>query len=189
MRRIRFKPPLRQTMLANAAWLAAQSPDGKLPADLAATMARSLPAAPKRRKAVERMDGLDMDAIHGTKRTAPLESEVVRAISELLAAHPLVAHACRQNTGMASYEAASGKYAPVHFYKLLKNAGVITLPDFWGFLKGGRFFALEAKRENFKEPRDDRERKQANFLALVRNCGGIGAFVRSATEAKAAIES
>lgn len=177
-RRVRFRPTLRKTMLGNAAFLA----------DLAASMARSLPPEPKKRAAPRQPSGLDMDAIHGRPFVAP-EAEVVRAISDLLAAHPLVLHAARQNSGMASYEASSGRYAPVYFYKLLKHASIMTLPDFWGLLKNGRFFALEAKRGDWKKPRDDRERKQANFLALVRNCGGSAGFARSVDEARIIIES
>lgn len=193
-RRMRFKQRLRDKMLANARMMefmgmAAPEEKQEAVADLLRGNAAAIPAAPKRRKVVERMDGVDIDRIHGAKRAVPLENEVVHAISQLLAAHPDVLFAVRQNSGAASYEAKSGRYAPVHFYRLLTHNGAVTLPDFWGFLKSGRYFALEAKREGWTNPRDDREYKQANFLMLVRNCGGIGAFVRSADEAKAAIES
>ena len=136
------------------------------------------------------------------ERAAPrdLEGPVVAAISELLAVHPNVLFACRQNSGMASYEAASGKYAPVHFYRILTHGKELTLPDFWGILRADpsqpsfagvphRFLAIEAKAPGFKEPRTDREFRQANFLALVRNCGGRAGFACSAEDAQRIIES
>lgn len=163
-------------------------------------------AAPEQKRStvqsrIEQMPGVDIDAVH-KKRAAPrqLEAPVVQAISELLAVHPNVLFACRQNSGMASYEAASGKYAPVHFYRILTHGKELTLPDFWGILRADpsqpsfagvphRFLAIEAKAPGFKEPRTDREFRQANFLALVRNCGGRAGFACSAEDAQRIIES
>lgn len=124
------------------------------------------------------------------ERAAPraLEAPVVQAISELLAVHPNVLFACRQNSGAASYEAATGHYAPVHFYRILTHGKEITLPDFWGILRGGSVFSIEAKAPGFREPRTDRELRQANFLMLVRNCGGRAGFATSVSEAQAIIE-
>ncbi len=117
---------------------------------------------------------------------ADLEKHVIRAVSELLAVHPKVLFAVRQNSGGASYEAKSGRYAPIFFYHILTSQPV-TITDFWGLLRDGRPFALEAKRPSWKEPREPREFKQAAFLMLIRNCGGVGQFVRSADEANAAL--
>lgn len=123
-------------------------------------------------------------------RAAPrdLEGPVVAAISELLAAHPKVAFAVRQNSGMASYEAKSGRYAPVFFYRILTEPQTFTITDFWGFLRDGRMFAFEAKAPGFKQPRNEREFKQAAFLALVMNCGGIAKFVTDAQQVDEALE-
>lgn len=123
----------------------------------------------------------DIDRVH-RKQPIPLEAEVLRAICELLAAHPKVLIAVRQNTGAASYEAKTGRYAPVHFYKLIKRPVEMTLPDIWGLLKDGRYFACEVKREDFTKPRNEREFRQAAFLSAVRNCGGIGIFATSADQ-------
>ncbi len=122
-------------------------------------------------------------------RAAPrdLEGPVVKAISELLAVHPRILFAVRQNTGSASYEAKSGKYAPVQFYRKLTHGGEITITDFWGILKDGRMFACEAKAPGFKGPRTDREMAQANFLALVRNAGGVSLFATGAEQVAAAL--
>ena len=114
----------------------------------------------------------------------PVEADVVRAVAELLAVHPRVLIAIRQNSGAASYEAKSGKYQPIHFYRVLTGQPV-TLPDFWGIMRDGRMLALEAKRPGWKAPRDDRERRQWAFLQIVANCGGIAGFVTSAEEANA----
>lgn len=115
-----------------------------------------------------------------------LEKHVVRAVSELLAVHPKVLFAVRQNSGGASYEHSSGAYKPIHFYQILTSQPV-TIVDFWGFMKDGRPLALEAKRPSWKEPKEDREFRQAMFLMLIRNIGGIGAFVRSSEEANEAL--
>lgn len=189
-RRVRFKPSLRSTMQANArslAFMAMAAPIEKADAahKFVATVVAAIPPAPKKRAV--KSEGVDIDAIHGNKRT-PLESEVVSAISQLLTRHPKVLLAVRQNSGAASYEAASGKYAPVVFYRILTHASELTITDFWGILKDGRPFAIEAKREGFKVPRNDREFKQANFLALVRNIGGIGIFATSADQVAEALK-
>ena len=123
------------------------------------------------------------------ERAKPVQREapVVAAISDLLAVHPRVLLAVRQNSGMASYEAKSGRYAPVYFYRLLTHGDEITITDFWGLLNDGRPFAIEAKAPGFTKPRTDRENMQANFLALMRNCGGIGLFATSVDEVAAAL--
>ena len=160
-----FKPSLRDTLLANNAadrFYAAQA--GVEP------KAQNV-IAPKR------------------ERAAPVQREapVVSAISELLAAHPRVLFAVRQNSGMASYEAKSGKYAPVYFYRLLKHGKELTITDFWGILRDGRMLAVEAKAPGFRGPHTDREFAQANFLALVRNAGGIALFATSADQVAEAL--
>lgn len=175
MRRVKFKPTLRQQMQqshAALAFMAGAAPPEKATAaqEFVDSLRDSLPAAPK-------------------KRAAPrqLEAPVVSAIADLLAVHPRVLFAARQNSGAASYEAKSGRYAPVHFYRILTGQPV-TITDFWGILRDGRMLAVEAKAPGFKEPRTDREFKQANFLALVRNVGGIGIFATSADDVADALK-
>ena len=120
-RRVRFRPTLRQTMQANSralAFMAMAAPIEKAAAaeEFVATLVNVIPPAPKKRST-----GVDIDAIHGTMR-APrqLEAPVVAAISELLAVHPRVLWAARFNSGAASYESVSGRYAPVWFHKFLR---------------------------------------------------------------------
>ena len=124
------------------------------------------------------------------ERAAPISREgpVVAAISELLAVHPKVAFAVRQNSGMASYEAKSGAYAPVYFYRILTEPKTFTITDFWGFLRDGRMYAFEAKAPGFKAPHGEREFKQAAFLSLVANCGGISGFVTDVSQVAEALK-
>ena len=123
------------------------------------------------------------------ERAAPVQREapVVAAIAELLAVHPKVLFAVRQNSGMASYEAKSGRYAPVFFYRIITSQPV-TIPDFWGILRDGRMFACEAKAPGWKHPSGDREMRQAAFLAMVRNCGGVALFAWEASMVADAME-
>lgn len=115
-----------------------------------------------------------------------LEKDVLAAVSELLASHLGVLLAVRQNSGAMQYE-ANGRTAPVWFYRLVKRKDV-TITDFWGFLRDGRPFAIEAKRPSWRGVSDDRERKQEAFIHLVEAIGGVGGFARSVDEARAIIE-
>lgn len=173
-RRFGFKPSLRKTMLGNAAYMAAMG-DGTLPPDLAASMESTLPKAPKPRAAAN--------------KPRQLETPVIAAISELLAVHPAVYMALRMNSGAASYEAASGKYAPVQFHRWLRYPEKMRMPDFIGWLKDGRSFAIEAKKPTWTRPHDDREREQAIFLEAIRKLGGTAGFARSTDEARIIIEA
>lgn len=151
----------------------------------------------------EPFPGLDMDRIHKTRmprdpraiRAKPVQREapVVAAIAELLAVHPRVLFAVRQNSGMASYEAKSGRYAPVYFYKILTGQPV-TITDFWGILRPENGhpslpFCIEAKRPGWSGPRDEREQKQALFISLIKNVGGAAGFATSVEEARKIIET
>ena len=185
MKRIKFRPSLRDQRLAVAhqlAFMAPAAPEHKREAAqaFADEAMASVGAAPKRRVP---KDGVDIDRVHGEKRAIPrqLEAPVVQAIGELLAKHPKVLFAVRQNSGMASYEAKSGRYAPVFFYRILTGQPA-TITDFWGILRDGRPFAIEAKAPGFKEPRTEREFKQANFLMLIVNVGGVGIFATDAQQ-------
>jgi hypothetical protein len=122
------------------------------------------------------------------KERVSREGPVVKAVCELLAAHPATALVVRQNSGSASYEHSSGKWAPINFYTLWKpTKDEVTVVDVWGFLKTGRYYAFECKAPGFKHPRDDRERRQAMFLMLVRNCGGIAMFVTDVQQVQEAL--
>ena len=145
------------------------SPDGKLPERIQAGFDALRPKPPRKR--LPRLDA----------PTEPLERDIQSAIIEALEIHPRVVKVIRTNSGAAAYEGRNGKKYLVHFnsepvvdlHIMLRN------PQGWGW--------LEVKRESFKAPRDERELKQAAFLAAVREAGGIGQFVRSVDEALEAI--
>lgn len=132
------------------------------------------------------------------ERAKPVQREApaVAAISELLAAHPRVIWAARFNSGMASFNADNGgKYQPVWFHKFLRAPEKMRMPDFFGLITQEMCvtshsplpLAIEAKAPGWTKPRDDREREQAAFLAMVRNCGGIGIFATSAEQVAEAL--
>jgi hypothetical protein len=172
-RRFGFKPKLRelqQQSLTAQRFLAMGAPDEKRDAALAFIDEQAAKIKPVRARAAPRQ----------------LEAPVVNAIAELLAVHPRVLFAVRQNSGAASYEAKSGKYAPVHFYRILTSQPV-TITDFWGILRDGRMFACEAKAPGWKRPSGDREIKQALFLSMITNCGGVALFATDAAQVAAAL--
>ena len=179
---LRFKPSHKDVLRANDAavrFLAAGRP---VPPELLNNV------APKRERAAPRKP----------------EAPVVAAISELLAVHPRVIWAARFNSGMASYEAATGNYAPVWFHKFVRMPEKMRMPDFFGLKlaeyemthPGGATgttliyalpIAIEAKAPGWTKPRDDREREQAAFLKMIRNAGGIGIFATSVDDVARAL--
>lgn len=177
-----------------------------------AFMAMGAPAE-KREEAEARLEemfpGVDIDAAHHVhkKRAAPrqLEAPVVAAISGLLALHPRVIWAARFNSGAASFNAANGKYQPIWFHRFLRSPEKMRMPDFFGLYATARTFklrdpmlrteeialyvplAIEAKAPGWTKPRDDREREQAAFLEMIRNCGGVALFATSADQVAEAL--
>lgn len=116
------------------------------------------------------------------------EGPVLAAVGELLAVHPKVEFAVRQNSGSLPYQNASGRILPVWFYKILRKPEGMTIVDYWGFLtkeNGSRPFAFECKRPAWQNPRTDHEIRQRAFINMIVKAGGIGSFVRSADEVNA----
>lgn len=181
------REPLGVTQRTNRAVMLAQISDpeqrARFEADFPENRMVPLPVPRSRR---QRDDGsaLDIDAIH-RKQPPPLEKEVLRAVGDLLAMHPGVLYALRMNSGAASYEARSGKFAPIWFHIWVRSPEKCRMSDFLGATIDSRILALECKRPGWNKPTDERERQQAAFLATVRKIGGIGAFVTSADEALA----
>jgi hypothetical protein len=114
-----------------------------------------------------------------------LEGPVVKAIWDLLQAHPQVVIAVRMNSGMAYSQSG----APVYFQRWVKPKSGMRLVDFIFVLRGGTFGAVEAKEPNWKRPSDTREREQDNFLLAVRAAGGKAGFAVSGDMAQRIIES
>ena len=116
-----------------------------------------------------------------------LEKHVLSAVGDLLAAHPRVLLAVRQNSGGAYYSGSDGKQHAVWFYKMMRPAQPLTLTDYWGFLTDARPFAFECKRPSWRKPSSDREFLQEKFLELIRSCGGVAQFVVSADQVQEAL--
>ena len=108
-----------------------------------------------------------------------LEASVQREVFSVLAKHPSVLFAVRQNSG-----AAMSGNVPIWFYRWARRNGVeMTLTDFWGMLRDGRMFAMECKKRSWKKVTGTREMQQSNFIDVVRSAGGVGGFVTCAEDA------
>ena len=131
--------------------------------------------------------GFEERAVEAKKpRAAPtptdptqLEAAVSREIAEVLAIHPKVLFAVRQNSGMSEF--GENK---VWFYRWARRRGVeMTLTDYWGCLTDGRMFAIEAKRRSWTRVSDKREEMQQAFINVVISAGGVGGFATSGEQA------
>lgn len=113
------------------------------------------------------------------------EAAVMRDVGQLLAVHPKVLFAVRQNSGMAYGE----NKQPIYFYRWARSKTKMRISDFWGLLTDGRLMALEVKHRKWTKPSGEREAEQQNFLLTVKYAGGVSGFVTSAEQAQAIIES
>ena len=113
-----------------------------------------------------------------------LEAGVISEVGQMLAIHPDVLFAVRQNSGASLNE--NGAY--VWFYRFVTVREKMRMSDYWGMLKSGRMFALECKRRNWKAPSGQREWEQENFINKVKSHKGRAGFVRGAEEAMAVLE-
>ena len=117
-----------------------------------------------------------------------LEASVISEVSSLLAKHPAVLFAVRQNSGAAFLKGRDGKDMPVWFYRCITSPEKMRISDFWGILRDGRIFGFECKRRNWIKPSDQREYEQWAFLTMVSNSGGIGRFVTCAEDVLEALK-
>lgn len=117
-----------------------------------------------------------------------LEASVISEVSSLLAKHPSVLFAVRQNSGAAFLKGRDGKEMPVWFYKCITSPEKMRISDFWGILRDGRIFGFECKRRNWNKPTDTREFEQWAFLTMIANSGGIGRFVTCAEDVLEALK-
>ena len=180
MTRFRTRPTFREQRAQSVATLRNMG-GGELPPELAAAEERTRPKEKRQRGPVN----ADMS-----------EAGVMREVKELLAVHPNVLFAVRQNSGAASYEAVSGKFAPVRFYQIVRTPVEMTIVDWWGFISVSDIkkiwyipFALECKRRDWKLINSDRRANdQDSFLRMIRAIGGRAGFARSAEEARKILE-
>ena len=135
-----------------------------------------VPPAPKARALRRPVDG---------KPVVPLERDVIASITDLLNVHPRVLFAIRINSGSSAYTNAAGKEIPLWFWKWAKrpqHPDKMRIVDFLGATVDCKILAIEAKREGWTKPTDERERGQAAFLSIVRDAGGIGIFATNAQQ-------
>ena len=112
-----------------------------------------------------------------------LEAAVMREVAQVIAAHPRVMFAVRQNSGSVQMELKGGEVAPVWFYRWIKSKTAMKVTDYWGMLVDGRMFAIECKRRSWTRPSGEREEQQLVFILTVKYAGGIGGFCTSAERA------
>ena len=150
-----------ETAYRNAVWERHQAIGfGATPEKLApleakiATLKAKLEAPKRERKPVE--------------RKGPSESEIQRAIMQLLHKHPKVTKVWRQNSGVARKQYGD----KVHHVRFNTAHG---MSDIMAIMKGsGRVMALEVKSAKGRIAPH-----QEDFLSSIRAGGGIGAVVRS----------
>jgi hypothetical protein len=101
------------------------------------------------------------------------EKEILRQCAELLAL--IGAFVWRANSGAVSFGEGDAR-------RYVRFNGAPGCSDLVGLLPGGRFIAVETKREG-KGP----TKKQAAFLAKVRAAGGLAVIADSLDELRAAL--
>lgn len=99
----------------------------------------------------------------------PSEASILKAIMQLLKVHPKVARVWRQNSMAAEFQDRHGR---VRYVRANTAKG---MSDIMGILKGsGKTIALEVKSRTGKVASH-----QEQFLASIREGGGLAAVVRS----------
>lgn len=116
-----------------------------------------------------------------------LEASVMLELADIYASHPNILFAVRQTSGGTKI----GNHH-VKFWRWMRRNGVeMTITDTWGMLQDGRMFAIEAKRPGWKgvgtgdSEQAVKERRQQNFINVVKVGGGVGGFVTSGEQALA----
>lgn len=114
-----------------------------------------------------------------------LEASVMTELAQVYAVHPNILFAVRQTSGGTKI----GDHHVMFWRWLRRNKVEMTITDTWGMLRDGRFFAIEAKKPGWKGvgtgdgPQAVKERKQENFINVVKSGGGVGGFVTSGEQA------
>ena len=103
----------------------------------------------------------------------PSESDILRAIMSLLRHHPKVASYWRQNSGTFAERNRDGST------RYIRANTAKGMSDIMGVLKDGRTLAIEVKS------RTGRMRPgQEEFLATIRQAGGVAGVCRSVDDAQ-----
>jgi hypothetical protein len=102
----------------------------------------------------------------------PSEAEILRAIMSLLKRHPRVAQVWRQNSGTFAERNRDGSM------RYVRANTAKGMSDIMGVLRDGRTLAIEVKS------RTGRMRPgQEEFLATIRQAGGVAGVCRSVDDA------
>ena len=166
---MRFKPSLKQTYADTAKGMAIWSAASGKPTPAGFEAPAPTPVKARQQK----------------PKSPTAEASVMTDIADVYKNHPNILFAVRQNSGSAERNGV-----PVWFWKWMRRNGVeMTLTDTWGMLLDGRMFAIEAKRPGWKgvgtgdSEQAVKERRQQNFINVVKVGGGVGGFVTSAEDA------
>jgi hypothetical protein len=104
----------------------------------------------------------------------PTESQILKAIMALLKRHPKVAQCWRQNSGTFQERNRDGS---VRYIRANTAKG---MSDIMGVLKDGRTLAIEVKSATGRM-----RPGQEEFLATIRQAGGVAGVCRSVEDAQA----
>ena len=103
----------------------------------------------------------------------PSESDILRAIMQLLKRHPRVAQCWRQNSGTFAERNRDGST------RYIRANTARGMSDIMGVLRDGRTLAIEVKS------RTGRMRPgQEEFLQTIRSAGGVAGVCRSVEDAQ-----
>jgi hypothetical protein len=151
----RGRRTLREQMLRNQA-------TENLYAALSGKPARELPIPPEPKKRAA-----------AKPSTEPSEADILRAIMALLKRHPRVAQVWRQNSGTFAERNRDGST------RYIRANTARGMSDVMGVLRDGRTLAIEVKS------RTGRMRPgQEEFLATIRQAGGVAGVCRSVDDAQ-----
>jgi hypothetical protein len=104
----------------------------------------------------------------------PTEAQILKAIMALLKRHPKVAQCWRQNSGTFQERNRDGS---VRYIRANTQRG---MSDIMGVLKDGRTLAIEVKSATGRM-----RPGQEEFLATIRQAGGVAGVCRSVEDAQA----
>jgi len=107
----------------------------------------------------------------------PTEAQILKAVMALLKHHPKVAQCWRQNSGTFQERNRDGS---TRYIRANTQRG---MSDIMGVLKDGRTLAIEVKSATGRM-----RPGQEEFLATIRQAGGVAGVCRSVEDAQALLE-
>jgi len=132
-----------------------------------------------------------------TEAQGKSEGEVQKEILEFLGEHVSTHLVLRVNSGAVQssdyYVQFNRVYLPWKYrVSFPQTQPKMAMPDLLAILVDGKLCAIEVKKQRWVQTLGDsdtaiRERQQANFLAHIRQCGGLGIFACSADDVRIAL--